>query len=1325
MKVTDLLIPESVKEIIIKSGIVDLYPPQEEAIKAGALEGNNLVLASPTASGKTLIAEFCALKHILEKNGKTVYLTPLRALANEKFEDFKKYTAIRKSDGKHVRIGISTGDFDSSDPWLERYDIIITSVDYEEPIIIRKNKIVKVEKIGELVDNLMRNRTNIVRTEHGTEVLDVSNLNLEAVAFDRENLKLGFRGVSSVVRHKTEEPLCKLRLQTGRETTVTPNHSIYMLNGLDIITKNASEILPGDFVLIPRLLPLNPLEKDRINLIKELGKFKTNKNLYVKNLPSELFDSSSFRFLNAKESNKKNWKRRKELPLTMVVKLGLSSRFDLSCTFISYIGSRHKVPAEIPINRELLRLIGYYIAEGSIDENNYKISFAFGSKDTDYIKDACKCVEAVFCFRPCLCEKGSVTYVEICDKIAHLVFSKILKLPRGARRKRVPTIVFNVNLDLQRQFLRSLVAGDGVFHPRLDYVTSSRNLASDLLYLLLQSGVTGGLSQTKRNCILPSGKNILAERRDVYVSAWQELKSLDVCSMPEKPLRHQASHRACMIPTSSIRGILEALGRRSSNRSFVHFGKMTDKIRFEKWLASKEIRAKLEPLELLKGKDLTSSQISESLGIPWSSLTKRLTSLLNRELVERYKRSSYYRYRLSRKGFYLLEDIEKAEKLLNSDLSFAKVTKTENVKPSKKYVYDVAIPSCENFVAGTGGIICHNTNEKADSLLRHRAKWMDEISLIVADEVHLLNEAERGPTLEVVLARLMQINPDIQILALSATINNVEEIAEWLKADYVTTEWRPILLKEGVLLQDEIQFRDGDARKIEKKTKNTAINLALNTVKYGGQALIFASTRKNAVTLANRVAGEVEEVLSKSVKRALEHESERILAAGERTRISESLAELVKRGTAFHHAGLGGGHRKLIEDSFRQGKIKVLTATPTLAFGVNLPARTVIIQDYRRYEPGYGYYPISVLEYKQMAGRAGRQKYDKFGEAVLIAKTADESDYLMESYVLARPERIWSRLAVERIMRSHVLSTIAADFAHTEQGIYDFFGRTFYAYQYDVSAIKSIIAKILKYLYDEEMIDLAADNIYATKFGKRVSELYIDPVSGVIIRDALRRKPAYLTDLSLLHMIAHTPDMGPVLRPYSRELDEVSVFMEEHRTEFIVDVPDEWEDRIIYEQFLGEVKTAMTLKAWIEEMTEDEIIERFRAQPGDLYRTIENAKWLLHATHELAALFDNKQVLPLTIELRERVEKGVKKELLPIVKLEGVGRTRGRILYNAGYKTIEDIKTAPIEDLVNLPLIGPRLAKKIKEQVGGFVKKEVWEKLEKEEAWKQKALTEY
>jgi helicase len=617
------------------------------------------------------------------------------------------------------------------------------------------------------------------------------------------------------------------------------------------------------------------------------------------------------------------------------------------------------------------------------------------------------------------------------------------------------------------------------------------------------------------------------------------------------------------------------------------------------------------------------------------------------------------------------------------------------------------------------------TNEKADSLLRHRAKWMDEISLVIADEVHLLNDAERGPTLEVVLARLMQVNPDIQILALSATINNVDEIAAWLKAEHVTTEWRPVTLKEGVLLYDEIQYKDGDARKIEKKTRDSAINLALSTIKSGGQTLVFASTRKSSVNLAKKFAGEVVEVLSKPVRRSLEHEADRILAAGERTRISEQLAELVKLGAAFHHAGLGGGHRRIIESAFREGKIKVLTATPTLAFGVNLPARTVIVHDYRRFEAGYGYYPISVLEYKQMAGRAGRPKYDKCGEAILLAKTADEADYLLESYVLARPERIWSRLAVERIMRSHVLATVAADFAHTEQGIYEFFGRTFYAHQYDVDAIKSIIGKILKYLYEEDMIEVFGDDINATKFGKRVSELYIDPVSAVIIRDSLKEEPVSVTDLSYLHMIAHTPDMGPVLRPFSHEQDEVAVFAEEHKGEFFADVPDEWEDSIAYGEFLGEVKTAMVLGAWIEEVSEDQLIERFRVQPGDLYRTIENARWLLHATHELAVLFGEKQVLPKTLQLMERVEKGVKKELLPIVKLEGVGRVRGRIIFNAGYRTVEDLKRVALDDLTNLPLIGPRLAKKIKEQLGGFVKKEAWDKLEKGDEWKQKALTEY
>jgi helicase len=617
------------------------------------------------------------------------------------------------------------------------------------------------------------------------------------------------------------------------------------------------------------------------------------------------------------------------------------------------------------------------------------------------------------------------------------------------------------------------------------------------------------------------------------------------------------------------------------------------------------------------------------------------------------------------------------------------------------------------------------TNEKADSLLRHRSKWMDEISLVIADEVHLLNDSERGPTLEVVLARLMQINPDAQLLALSATVKNAEEAAEWLKAESVTIEWRPVVLKEGVFLHNEAQFKDGSALKIEKSSANPAMNLAMHTIKTGGQTLIFAATRKNSVSLASKAASEIEALLSKPLKRSLERLAEEIVGAGERTRISDSLAELVRRGVAFHHAGLGGAHRRLIETAFREGKIKVLTATPTLAFGVNLPARMVVIHDYRRYEPGYGYYPITVLEYKQMCGRAGRPKYDKTGESVLIAKTEDERDYLMESYVLAQPERIWSKLAVERILRGHVLATIAADFAHTEQGIYDFFGKTFYAYQYDPRAIKAVIVRILKFLYDEKMIEVSGDNVYATRFGRRISELYIDPVSGVVIRDALRNRASILSDLSFLHLVAHTPDMFPKTRPYSSEVDELALFVDQHRSEFMFDVPTEWEDRIAYENFLGEAKTAWVLQSWIEEVTEEQLIEQFRVQPGDLYRALDSARWLLYATYELGQLFEHKDILKSLNMVMERIGKGVKAELLPLVRLEGIGRVRARILYNANLKSIDDLKKAPFEQLTSLPLIGPKLAKKIKDQVGGYIKAEEWKKLKKGEEWQQRALTEY
>jgi helicase len=623
-------------------------------------------------------------------------------------------------------------------------------------------------------------------------------------------------------------------------------------------------------------------------------------------------------------------------------------------------------------------------------------------------------------------------------------------------------------------------------------------------------------------------------------------------------------------------------------------------------------------------------------------------------------------------------------------------------------------------------ILC--TNEKADSLLRHKAPWMSELTLVVADEVHLLTEQNRGPTLEVVLTRLTEINPDIQVLALSATVRNAEEVGSWLKAGSVTTDWRPVPLREGIYHDNQVQFRDGASRAIASGTKTPSLDIALDVLSTGGQALIFTETRRSAVEMGRKASVAAKSRLSKPEERALGEIAERILSTGEKTRLSEALAMQVAGGAGFHHAGLAGIHRGIVENAFREGRIKVLAATPTLAAGVNLPARAVVISSYERYEAGYGRYPISVLEYKQFCGRAGRPKYDKFGEALLIARNPDEAEWLMENYVLAQPEKLWSKLAAERVLRPHVLSTIAAGYGHSEEGLYNFFARTFYAHQYGPRLIKTKIGDILRFLFKEEMVLMEGKDLSATKFGKRVSELYIDPMSAVILRDGLYNRAKKMTDLSVLHLISKTPDLSPRPRPRGGEVDKLSLLAEQRSDEFTYPIPTQFEDPVAYEEFLGELKAAQVLSDWIDERTEDQILETRKVEPGDLLRLVQGSEWLILATQELGRLFGHKDLLAPLEMLKVRLAKGVRPELVKLTTLEGVGRVRARMLYDAGLKSIDDIKDRSLEQLMSIRTIGPSLAKKIKEQAGGLIKADEWEKAKRakpSDMEQQVVLTEY
>ncbi|MEA2070586.1 MAG: ATP-dependent DNA helicase [Asgard group archaeon] len=596
-------------------------------------------------------------------------------------------------------------------------------------------------------------------------------------------------------------------------------------------------------------------------------------------------------------------------------------------------------------------------------------------------------------------------------------------------------------------------------------------------------------------------------------------------------------------------------------------------------------------------------------------------------------------------------------------------------------------------------IIC--TNERFDSLLRHEVNWIQEIGLIVADEVHLIDDSSRGPTLEVVLARLKNILPQAQLLALSATINNADEIADWLEAQLVKSSWRPVRLSEGVYWNKTIHFASQETIPIpQEHSRYPEIDLVFDTVKNDGQALVFANTRRSAQAAADRIAPAVSKLLSKNERKVLREASERILSAGEKTNLSERLARVIRKGSAFHHAGLNPTHRKIIEDYFKNNYIKCVSATPTLAAGVNLPARRVIILSLSRYQAGMGMQPIPVLEYKQQAGRAGRPKYDNVGEAIVVAKKRRDVQHYMTNYLLADTEMIWSKLASENALRSHILAAIAIGYVQDLKELAKFIQETFYGYQNEIATTEFQVKKILRFLVDEGMIETKEGRLWATKFGSRVSQLYIDPLSAVIIRDGLRIANA--SDLSpnslaIFQLIASTPDIRNL---YIRKKDtsKLQRVLDEKEEFFLVDIPESWDPD--YEYFLMGLKTALLLRDWINELPENKLLQKYNVGSGDILYITDNAKWLLYAAHAIAKLFNFKAIQSPLNELHLRVANGIKKELVPLVKIKGIGRVRARILYNNGYKSLRSLRSAPHRELAALPTLGPEIVRSIKEQIG-------------------------
>ena len=576
------------------------------------------------------------------------------------------------------------------------------------------------------------------------------------------------------------------------------------------------------------------------------------------------------------------------------------------------------------------------------------------------------------------------------------------------------------------------------------------------------------------------------------------------------------------------------------------------------------------------------------------------------------------------------------------------------------------------------------TNEKMDSIIRQGAEWIDQISLVIADEVHLLGDDDRGPTLEIILTKLKLLPKKPQILALSATVTNADEIADWLECKLVHSEWRPVPLSEGVYDQGVVTMQDNKKYEIQTSIRGPSVDLGLDSLNNGGQAILFAETRTRSVSLATKTSEAVSKTLNNEEKETLEKISQKILDDNEHTELVKTLASLIKNGVAFHHAGLNSNCRDLIESEFRNKRIKILASTPTLAAGVNLPARRVVIASLTRYDAKYGTNkPISILEYKQLCGRAGRPQYDKYGEAIIVGNS--NRDEIFDYYINGTPEPISSKLTGDKALRIHLLSFVSTNPGIKRDDIVEFFSKTLSGSQERKTTIKFHIQISLRYLESEDLVKQKGDRYIATEFGKKTSTLYIDPLTAVLFRKSLERVSTKGHALGLLHLITISEDFFPKFSLRNKDYEFVGTMIENYADQLIEPISEYDCNRSL-----------LAMHAWINESSEIFLSDNFGIESGDMHRMAETADWLIHALYEIAKLEKKDEILTEIDSLRSRVVYGIKGELVDLVQIKGIGRVRARILFKNGIKTTEDLTKISVEKLAKMDKIGPLVAENIK-----------------------------
>lgn len=574
--------------------------------------------------------------------------------------------------------------------------------------------------------------------------------------------------------------------------------------------------------------------------------------------------------------------------------------------------------------------------------------------------------------------------------------------------------------------------------------------------------------------------------------------------------------------------------------------------------------------------------------------------------------------------------------------------------------------------------------ESFDALTRFSWNVLREVDTLIIDEFHMIGEYSRGPTLESAITRAKIINPSLRIIALSATLKNIDEIEQWLGGKTVEHNYRPVPLNKEVL----------DAEMFNTKNKNDVIvKIVEKAIEDNSQALSFVSTRRFTESLATYVAKKIDKKTTKEQKQKFKQVADKLLEVPKKkgslpTTTCLKLAEAAEKGVVFHHAGLFNEQKEIIEDEFRKGNILMITATPSLMYGVNLPSKYVVIRDHTRWTSN-GPASIPVFDYEQMSGRAGRPQYDDVGYSYLVAKTMDEAFDLEARYVNGEIELTNSKLIDNKdAIYKQIIAQIASSLSKNLDDLNDFFGKTLYGFQMKNNPSMSMFAQdslnwelesALEFLLQNGIIRATPEGLKTTDFGNLIAKSNYAVETAVKIKEYVSTMEK-LNPAEMIYALAETPDLPLISFKGRKSKDPVRDKLSECGL-FAVDIGNP-------------EATAVSLIEWIDERNEYEIENAYNVYSASTRRSAYEASRLVKFAKNTLEVLGNYSNLKDMDYLSARLYYGVKEDIIPlVVGVKRLGRKRARLLM----KTFGDnLSEASEKDLQKVEGIGSKLAGKVK-----------------------------